>query len=155
MKALVVYDTFFGNTEQIARAIGDGLSAEAVKVDSVTPQQLAGLDLLVVGSPTRAFSSSPNTKAFLKGLASGSLQGVKVASFDTRITLEDSTSGFLNVMMRIFGWAAKPIAKQLKKKGGTLTAEPEGFAVMESKGPLKAGELERAATWGRGLAAAG
>lgn len=153
MKALVVYDTFFGNTEQIARTIAEALGAEAVKADSVTSEQLAGLDLLVVGSPTRAFSASPHTKAFLKSLAPGALNGVKVTAFDTRITIEDSKSGFLTIMMKLFGWAAKGIAKRLTGKGGVLAAEPEGFAVLDSEGPLKAGELERAAEWGRRLAA--
>lgn len=86
-------------------------------------------------------------------MGAGTLNGVKVAAFDTRIRPEDSTHRFLNVMMKIFGWAAKPIAKQLTKKGGTLTAEPEGFAVLESKGPLKPGEVERAKAWGERLAA--
>ena len=154
MKALVVYDTFFGNTEQIAQAIARALDAEAVKADGVRAEQLAGLDLLVVGSPTRAFRPSPNTSAWLKGLEAGALSGVKVAAFDTRITIEDSKSGFLNIMMKLFGWAAKPIAKRLVSKGGTLTAEPEGFAVLDSKGPLKDGEVERAEAWARGLASA-
>lgn len=68
MKALVVYDTFFGNTEQVARAIAVGLGAEAVKVDSFTPGQLAGLALLVVGSPTRGFRSSPKDQGLPEGV---------------------------------------------------------------------------------------
>jgi len=152
MKALVIYDSFFGNTEEIARAVAAELGAEAIKVDGAGPDSLAGVDLLVVGSPTRAFSASPNTKAFLKGLAPGSLRGVKVAAFDTRITIEDSKSWFLNIMMKLFGWAAKPIAKRLAAKGGVPVAEPEGFAVLDSKGPLKPGEVERAKAWARRLA---
>jgi len=153
MKALVVYDTFFGNTEEIARAVAAELGAEAIKVDGAGPNSLAGLDLLVVGSPTRGFSASPNTKAFLKGLAPGSLQGVKVAAFDTRITIEDSKSWLLNIMMKLFGWAAPRIAKRLTRSGGTSAAAPEGFAVLDSKGPLKPGEVERAKAWARRLAA--
>ena len=55
MKALVIYDSLHGNTEKIARAIGDGLSGaveafdsvEVVKVGDVQPDQLAGTDLLL------------------------------------------------------------------------------------------------------------
>jgi len=59
MKALVVYDSVFGNTEQIAQAIGDALGSSenvpVLKVTDVKLEQLAGSKLLIVGSPTRAF----------------------------------------------------------------------------------------------------
>jgi hypothetical protein len=52
------------------------------------------------------------------------------------------------------GYAAKPIANLLMKKGGTLAMELEGFAVMDSEGPLKEGEIGRAKEWaGRILSA--
>ena len=64
MKVLVVYDSVYGNTEQIARAIGEGLGAEesvpVVRVADVNPEQLRNLDLLVVGSPTQRFTSLPS-----------------------------------------------------------------------------------------------
>jgi len=63
MKALVVYDSFFGNTEKIAQTIGNALGApadvEVLRVGNVKPEQLTGLGLLVVGSPTRAFRPTP------------------------------------------------------------------------------------------------
>ena len=49
--------------------------------------------------------------------------------------------------MKLFGYAAKPIADRLKKKGGELTIPPEGVYVKGTEGPLKEGELERAADW--------
>lgn len=52
-------------------------------------------------------------------------------------------------MVKIFGYAAEPIARQLMKKGGTLALPPEGFYVKASEGPLKDGELDRAAAWAR------
>jgi len=59
MKTLIVYDSFFGNTEKIAQAIGNSLSAkeniETLRVSEVKPEQLIGLELLIVGSPTRVF----------------------------------------------------------------------------------------------------
>jgi hypothetical protein len=54
-------------------------------------------------------------------------------------------------MVKIFGYAAKPIAEKLVKRGGVLVGEPIGFEVVESEGPLYEGELERAETWARGL----
>ena len=90
----------FGNTEKIVcaigDAIGDALVAQAdvrtLRVGDVKPEHLAGLSLLVVGSPTRPFSASPATKAWLKALAPNSLRGVKVAAFDTRADMNDVNS---------------------------------------------------------------
>ena len=103
--------------------------------------------LLVVGSPTRAFSPTPKTRRFVGSIPS--LQGVKVAAFDTRIALSDVDSRILPVFVRVFGYAAKPIADRLTKKGGDLVIAPEGFFVEGTEGPLKDGELERAADWAR------
>jgi flavodoxin I len=57
--------------------------------------------------------------------------------------------------VKLFGYAAEPIAAKLQKKGGTLAAPPEGFFVGGTEGPLKEGELERAAQWARRVGAAG
>jgi flavodoxin len=158
MKALVVYDSFFGNTEQIARAIGTGLALHAdvqiLRVKDVKPEHLAGLSLLVVGSPTRAFSASPDTKAWLKVLGSGSLKGIKVAGFDTRVDVKEVDSRVLPVFVKMFGYAAEPIAEILTKRGGAQVIAPEGFYVLGTEGPLKDGELERAAAWAHQIAEA-
>jgi hypothetical protein len=77
------------------------------------------------------------------------LKGVQVAAFDTRMIIEEVNNKILTVMVSIFGYAAKPIADGLVKKGGTPSAPPEGFFVKGSEGPLKDGELERAAEWGK------
>jgi hypothetical protein len=55
-------------------------------------------------------------------------------------------------MVKLFGYAAKPIANRLTKKGGVLTMEPEGFFVEGTEGPLTDGELERAAAWAQRIA---
>lgn len=153
MKALVVYDSVFGNTEKIAQAMAQALGSEAVRVPSVTPQSLAGVTLLIVGSPTRAFRATPATMAWLKALPGNALTGVKVAAFDTRISAEESGSGVLKLMVKVFGYAAKPILGALQKKGGQAVATDEGFYVNASEGPLRDGELERAAAWAAKLAA--
>ncbi len=151
MKALVVYDSVFGNTEQIAQAIGKALGpaedVRVLRVGDAEPGQLAGLGLLIVGSPTRAFRPTPATTSFLKGIPARGLRGVRVAAFDTRIAMDDQVPGILRFMAGIFGYAAKPIADRLAKKGGELALPPEGFIVNGSEGPLKDGELERAADW--------
>jgi flavodoxin len=153
MKAMVVYDSVFGNTEQIARAVASGLGSPddvgLYRVSEVKPEQLNGVRLLLVGSPTRGFRPTPATSALLKSLPQGALQGMRVAGFDTRMILAEVHNAFLTFMVGIFGYAAEPIAKQLVKKGGALAVPAEGFFVKGSEGPLKDGELERAAAWAK------
>ena len=149
MKALVVYDSVFGNTEQIAGAIGSVLGSqedvETLRVGDVKPEQLTGLQLLIAGSPTRKFRPTPATTGLLKSIPQNGLNRVKVAAFDTRFEvdeIESSVVWILRILVSIFGYAAKPIADRLENKGGELIAPPEGFFVEGTEGPLKEGELE-------------
>ena len=155
MKALVLYESFFGNTEKVAGAVGEALGLlkgeGIVKVQDVKPDQLTGLEMLVVGSPTRAFRPTGGISAFLKGLPVGCLEGVKVAAFDTRIDTAEISSKLLKFLANRFGYAAEPIAAALEKKGGVSSVDPEGFFVKDSEGPLRDGELERAAEWAKRL----
>lgn len=153
MKALVVYDSVYGNTEKVAQAMAAALECEARRVAAVTPEQLAGLDVLVVGSPTQAFQPLKPVKAFLKTIPAGKLNGIKVAAFDTRMDVKQVNNAVLTFFARLFGYAAEPIGKQLVKKGGTEAVPPVGFIVEGSEGPLKEGELERAAAWAQHILA--
>ena len=153
MKALVVYDSVFGNTEQIAQAIGKGLGSQKdvqiCRVTDMKPEQFTGLNLLVVGSPTRAFRPTPAINNFLKRIPKKGLEGINVAAFDTGLSISDIESSFLRTCVKIFGYAAKPISDRLKKKGGRPTVPPEGFFVEGTEGPLKQGERERATNWAK------
>jgi flavodoxin len=112
------------------------------------------VNLLIVGSPTRAFRPTPAISGFLKRLPNRALEGVRVAAFDTGLAMDDIGSPFLRFFVRVFGYAAKPISKRLKSKGGKLVAPPEGFFVTGTEGPLKQGELERAGDWGKRILSA-
>lgn len=154
MKALVVYDSEFGNTEIVARAIGEVLGSDGEvdvrRVSDVQPEEFEELDVLVVGSPTQQFNPTKATTSFLKGIPKNGLSGTKVAAFDTRLTVEEiEETAVLAFFVRIFGYAAKPIGNTLKKKGGELVIPPDGFLVQGMKGPLVEGELERAEAWAR------
>ena len=153
MNVLVVYDSYFGNTEKVAQRIAETLGEDipVVRAGNVTKDKLNGLDLLVLGSPTRAFKPSDATNAFLKKLPKDQLKGVKVATFDTRMDEVKLGNPVLKFMVGIFGYAAKPMAEKLVKNGGVLVGEPAGFIVLDSEGPLQEGELERAAEWAKGL----
>ena len=153
MKTLVIYDSAFGNTEKIAQAIGKALGSSTdvgiLRVTNVKPEQLTGLKLLIIGSPTRAFSPTPATNKLIATIPRNGLKGIKVAAFDTRILIDDVDARILPPLMKTFGYAAKPIANKLRKKGGELIVPPEGFFVDGTEGPLKDGELERAANWAK------
>ena len=161
MKALVIYDSQYGNTEKIAQALSAALSAalgaapgsqaqvETLQVSNVKLEQLAGLDLLVVGAPTQRFRTTPAMLDFLKSLPANSLKGVRVAAFDTRLSLNDIESSTFRFIIKTGGFAAKHIGDALKKRGGVLIVPPEGFLVKDMEGPLLDGELERAADWAK------
>ena len=157
MKMLVVYDSVFGNTEQIVKAIGNALGGAedvgVVRACDVRPEQLKGLKLLVVGSPTRGFRPTGAVKQVISRIPRGGLEGVKVAAFDTGIASSDIESSALRFFVRVFGYAAKPVSDKLRKKGGELIIAPEGFFVKDVEGPLKEGELERAAAWAKKITA--
>jgi flavodoxin len=151
MKSLVIYDSMYGNTEKIAQAIGKALQTRGdtrvVSVKEANLDLLKGIDLLLVGSPTQAFNPLPAVKNFLKSLPKGSLAGMKVVAFDTRMDVKKVDYKFLTFMTKLNGYAAEKIGKALVNKGGSLLDKPEGFIVEGSEGPLRDGELERAGEW--------
>ena len=157
MKVLTIHDSYFGNTEKIAQAIGNALNAqwdvEVLRVGEVKPGQVTGLGLLIVGSPTRAFKPSTPITRVLKMISKDGLAGVKVAAFDTRFSASDVESRVLRTLMNTFGYAARPIADRLARVDGELMIPPEGFIVVDTEGPLREGELERAADWARRIVA--
>jgi len=144
VKVLIVYDSVYGNTEKIAKAIGGAINSEVkvLHVNEANPSELKTIDLFIVGSPTQGGRPTPAIRDFLNKVPEPSLQGINVAAFDTRISTK---------LVWVFGYAAGRIAGNLKGKGGTLVSSPEGFFVKSSKGPLREGELERAAGWAKGL----
>jgi flavodoxin len=125
---------------------------EVVRVGDAKPDMLSGIELLIVGSPTQQFRPTAAMKTFLNNIPKNGLKGVKVAAFDTRLTLaEIEKSPPLPFFVKIFGYAAERIVKKLKEKGGVVVLLGEGFYVEGMKGPLVPGEAERAETWARKL----
>lgn len=160
MRALVVYESMFGNTARVAREVAEGLAAHgdvevrAVADAPVEPDE--ALDLIVVGGPTHAFSLSrpatredarrqgagaaadgPGLREWLAGLRAGAHHPL-VAAFDTRITK----------VRRIPGSAARKASKVAGGLGYCVAQRPESFFVEDVDGPLATGELERARAWG-------
>lgn len=159
MKALVVYESLFGNTEQVAKAVADGLGrhveVEIVEVTDAPTVITDLLDLIVIGGPTHAFSmtrAGTRADAFDQGATQGSKQtGLRewlsrlpsgphselVATFDTRV----------DKVRRLPGSAARSAAKAARRLGYSPAAKPESFYVVDVAGPLLDGELARATAW--------
>ncbi|QQQ80174.1 flavodoxin family protein [Saccharothrix sp. 6-C] len=160
-RALVVYESMFGNTKAIAEAIGEALAAEVVEVSDAPDVLPDNVGLLVVGAPTHAFSlSRPATRQSAADQATDGLvstgRGVRewletlaplghhvtAHAFDTRVKI-----GWLP------GSAAKAIAKRLRALHFEVPDKPMSFHVGGTPGPLLVGEPARAAAWARAVLA--
>jgi flavodoxin len=143
MKATVIYDSQFGNTERIARAIAERLGgAELLRADAVDMIEVTECGLLVVGGPTQGHGASSALKTLLAAIPRGALQDLPAAAFDTRLRMSRLLSGS----------AAQRIARELKRTGARLVVPPESFLVTGREGPLADGEVERARAWAAMLA---
>jgi len=161
MKAVVVYESFWGNTAQIARAIAEGIgpNASALTTDEATGAAIEGADLIVAGAPLLGFNlptedmrssirntlgapapdlGHPSMRSWLEGVPVGL---GRCAGFETRIWWSPGSS-------------AKQISAGLRAKGFMAAGPDEKFLVTGKYGPLKGGELERAKQWGAKLAGA-
>lgn len=151
MKILVLYDSVFGCTEQAALAIAGELKSygetDLVKLNGAAAPLLADFELLVAGSPTRQFRATEGMMNFLKSIPPGSLKGKKYAVFDTRMDVKDIRSPIARFIVDRGGYAVKKMAEFFDKGGALPAVKPGWFYVEKSEGPLKAGELERAARW--------
>ena len=164
---MVVYESMFGDNQQVALAIAaglndDGVVAEAVEV-GVAPLTLdADVSLLVLGSPNHAWSMPrPQTREDAAGKADGPLvsQGIGVREWLSRAALPagtptaayDTRGSHPKAVVR-FDHASSSIEKGLAKLGGSRLAQAEHFRVADMKGPLEPGELDRARRWGQALA---
>ncbi|MBU6389080.1 flavodoxin [Patescibacteria group bacterium] len=139
MKALILFDSNFGNTAKVAEAVATELAGQAVSVAKFQEADLDGVDLLVVGSPINAWRPTGRIRNLLSELV-GRMKdrwpvGMTAAAFDTRIK------------SWISGDAATRIAEALEKSGMLLLSEPKPFYVKDKEGPLLRGELSRAREW--------
>ena len=141
MKSLVVYESGYGNTERLARAIAEALheqgEARVSPVGGVLGLRAGEVDLLVVGAPTQLHGLTDATRELLEGFPQGALRGMRALAFDTRY----------RGPRLVRGSAAKDIASLLRHLGCRLLASPESFFVKGEEGPLEPGEEYRAQAW--------
>lgn len=169
MRALVVYESIFGNTKDVASLVAEGLrscpSVEEVVLAEVAeaPATAEGFELVVVGGPIHAWSMTragtregareeaqrehletvsqgDGIREWLERLPDVS-QPIRCATFDTQTKIKWFPTGS----------AAKPAAKKLRAHGFELIADPEHFLVEGKYGPMIEGEADRARDWAAGL----
>lgn len=171
MRALIVYESLYGNTHIIANSIAEGLRGKAcdvtvVPVNRATAELVREADLLVVGGPTHLHGMSSNSSrrmgvdaapkpgsglilepvALGPGLREwlhgiGPRHGHAAAAFDTRL---DGPVVFT-------GRASSGIAHRLLRHGYRLIVSPESFLV-DKRTALVGSEANRARAWGAALA---
>ncbi len=135
IKAAIIYDTKFGNTEMVAKALAEGMKKHGVNVDcfkigDVEVSKLVDYDLLAIGGPTQAFGPSKPIKDFLQKLENVNISSMRAFTFDTKFK------------SRFAGSAAKSIEKQLKKLGMTIVKSYSSAIVKGGEGPLEDGTEE-------------
>ena len=135
MRACVVFDTRYGNTEKIARAFGAGLGGAGVQTaclntTDVTPESLGQYDLICIGAPTEWHTSSKPMKEFLRSLKGADLAGKYAFAFDTKLR------------QPLSGSAAKFIEKELKRLGFEILAPRESATVHTTARGVAGATLE-------------
>ena len=166
MRALIVFESMYGNTHAVADAVAEGLGGDV----EVRPVHEAGslpgaVDFLVVGGPTHMHglttaisrkmavsaaaedddvriepgaTEAPGLREWLRDLDG---TAIRAAAFDTRGDARAALTGS----------AARGIARRLHRSGCEVV-DRQSFLVADSEGPLEDGELERAREWGATLA---
>ena len=143
MKTLIVYDSVFGNTKEVATLIGNSCSNGVTLSHVSKAPKPAGFDLVVVGSPTRAFQPTKPIKQYVKQTT---FDGY-IAFFDTRINIETVDNKFLTRMVKWFGYSNDTLEKLARRKH-LKTILPSGeFYVKDTEGPLEDGETTRITKW--------
>ena len=161
MKAVVVYESHWGNTAAIARAVAEGIAegTPALSTSEAGAEALAGVELIVAGSPLLGFALPSET--MVKGLSAETSRGappVDLTHPPMRVWLDalPSAHGCAAAFETRIWWspgsAAKAILRKLDERGYHQLAAARPFIVTGKYGPLREGEIEAARAWGAELA---
>ena len=152
MRSMVIYDSAYGNTAQIAKTIahvaGKFGEAKTVLATEFSVDIANHADVIFIGSPTQGGMPTKPIQAVISSLRQSNIGSVRIAAFDTRYAINDH--GFwLKLLMGVIGFAAPKIATAFKNKKSVITEPAAGFVVNDSKGPLAPGEIQHAERWAR------
>lgn len=136
MKILIVYDSYYGNTLEVAKTYKDVLSdysTELVKVDVLTQEIIDQHDFIIIGAPTRAFNAPLKIR---KAIRKFKYTDKKFFVFDTRAKMDSVDSKFLKCMVKRFGYAAEKMEKKLLRRKAIKILDYKYYYVKEMEGPL-------------------
>jgi len=167
IRALVAYESMFGNTERVAQAVAAGLGLEdiettVVDVSDPSPVDVRDVDLLVVGAPTHAFSlsrPSTRTEALNQGgrntaVATGMREWLEALPHDWTPPLAAAFDTRASKVRYLPACASRRAAHLLGQHGCRMVAPPAGFLVQDVQGPLESRQVDRAIAWARQVAVA-
>jgi hypothetical protein len=159
MKAVVVYESLWGNTAQVAKAIAEGLGPEvpALTTDEASGEALEGVDLIVAGAPIHGFrlpneSSRNQTRSNTRAPRPPDLSHPSLRSWLDALPEGNGRSAAFETGFRASPGGKSAILRKLEHAGFKRLKKGERFLVAGAYGPLRDGELERARQWGAELA---
>ncbi len=169
MKALVVYESLWGNTAAIAAAIAEGIGphARALHTGEVDPGEARAADLLVVGAPVHAFGmpsaaskQSVDQRPVPAGAITPDTHQPTLRSWLEEAPVTDGLAAAFDTRIKgpLGHGGASKIEKLLAARGRVIASPAMGFYVKNDKAPtapasmLVSGELDRARRWGESLA---
>jgi flavodoxin len=141
-KAIVIYESMFGNTKRAAEAIVEGMKGAGAEASLSTPKeldpnQLTDFDAIIVGSPNHMGGATSGIKKFIDKLGKLKLEGKLVAVFDTYVGRE-------------YEKAMKKMEKQIGNKAPGLKLTSPGLSIRVEgvRGPIEEGELSKCKEFG-------
>lgn len=153
MNTLIVYDSFFGNTEKVANKLYEILSkSQKTKLAHVSEAQNLNIekyDLIVVGSPTRYYNPTPAITAFVRELKTVS---VNVAFFDTRLDAEGHW--LMGPMEKIFKFASDTMEILVRNTKAKQMISSLGVYVTGTEGPIARNAMKDVEKWAKLLTSA-
>jgi NAD(P)H dehydrogenase (quinone) len=148
VKALVVYDSYFGNTKAVAEAIAEQAKSDGLEVETRFVRDRSAVpsaDILFLGSPVRMGSTTGRAKRFVKHLDAGAWSGRPIAVFTTTLHLpDDATQKQRESQEKWDRTAGRKLAELAGSQGLRLAAEPSWVEVEGMRGPVVESGFEQA-----------
>lgn len=147
-KAIIIYESRWGNTKLVAENIGDGIKlgspVEVVIKDikNCDPTELAAYDAILIGSPNHMGGATRNIGSLVDKLGSLKLEGKTLTFFDTCMG-----NDYQKTINKLAGMAGK------KAPGVKLITPGLSILVGGMKGPVSAAELAKCKEFGTKFAA--
>jgi len=145
-KAIVVYESKYGNTKLAAETIVEGMNqvtgmeAVLVEVHDANLTKINEFDVVLVGSPNHLGRATRGVTKFINRLAELKLENKQATVFDT----------YISNWVQDFEKVVKKMEKQIAEKASGIALIVPGLSigVEGTKGPITEGELPKCKEFG-------